>query len=285
MLTPVDIQQKKFHVGLGYDKKDVNTFFEAVAESYEQLYRSNAELKDKVTTLTDTLQSYKSKEAELAKSMMLAEKDSEDTKSNANREAKTILLDAKNKAKNILQESEERLAKLQDEITLLTTQYAAYKSNFCSLMKKQFELLEEKDFDVDSYIDEKALTLLGGGAQAPQNSAFGSFSGDPQMRDESSLGGMSGGGEFGSGGDVNSTSAIYTSNLSAGENFVDPFNPKEENGRYNPFDGRTAAPKKKNGESAFKVSKPGENKYKRTSPNNDTSKNQTKTNETKTTTA
>lgn len=26
MLTPVDIQQKKFHVGLGYDKKDVNTF-------------------------------------------------------------------------------------------------------------------------------------------------------------------------------------------------------------------------------------------------------------------
>ena len=30
MLTPVDIQQKKFHVGLGYDKKDVNTFFDSV---------------------------------------------------------------------------------------------------------------------------------------------------------------------------------------------------------------------------------------------------------------
>ena len=45
MLTPVDIQQKKFHVGLGYDKKDVNTFFDSVSESYESLYRSNAELK------------------------------------------------------------------------------------------------------------------------------------------------------------------------------------------------------------------------------------------------
>ena len=46
MLTPVDIQQKKFHVGLGYDKKDVNTFFDSVSESYESLYRSNAELKE-----------------------------------------------------------------------------------------------------------------------------------------------------------------------------------------------------------------------------------------------
>lgn len=289
MLTPVDIQQKKFHVGLGYDKKDVNTFFESVAESYEQLYRSNAELKDKVTTLTDTLQSYKSKEAELVKSMMLAAKDSEDTKSNANREAKTILLDAKNKAKNMLIDAEERLAKIQEEVTLLTTQYAAYKSNFCSIMKKQFELLKEEDFDVDSYIDDKALSLLGGNPVAQNASggdSFGAFSGDPQMRDESSLSGMNGGmsgGEFGSGGDVTSTSAVYTSSLSAGENFVDPFNPKEENGRYNPFDGRTAAPKKKTGESSFKVSKPGESKYKRTT--GDTAKDKAGTAAAKATTA
>jgi len=90
MLTPVDIQQKKFSIGIGYDKKDVNTFFESVAESYEQLYRSNAELKEKVETLTDGLQHYKSKEAALEKSLMLAEKDSEDTKSRANKEAKNI---------------------------------------------------------------------------------------------------------------------------------------------------------------------------------------------------
>lgn len=266
MLTPVDIQQKKFHVGLGYDKKDVNTFFESVAENYEQLYRSNADLKAKVTTLTDALQHYKSKEAELEKSMMLAEKDSEDTKSNATREAKNIILDAKNKAKLILGDSEERLEKIKEELSILETQYAAYKSNFSSLMKKQFELLKEEDFDVDAYIDDKALSLLGGNpvAQNSVDSGFGSFNGDPQMRDESTLGGMSNKGEFGSGGDVTSTSAVYTSSLGANENFVDPFNPKEENGRYNPFDGRTVTTTKKEGESSFKVSKPGDHKYKRT---------------------
>ncbi len=241
MLTPVDIQQKRFHVGLGYDKKDVNTFFEEVCKSYEELYRSNADLKDRVITLTDGLQNYKSKEAALEKSLMLAEKDAEDTKSSANKEAKSIKSEAKAQAKSILQDAEERLETIKAEIALLETQYAAYKTNFCNLMKRQFEFMKEEDFDADAYIDEKALGVLvaaGGGVAASSSNGNSSFAytGDPQMRDESTLGGMSGGG-MGSREELNSTSAVYTSNLGANDNFVDPFNPTNKgNGRYNPYD-------------------------------------------------
>lgn len=248
MLTPVDIQQKKFHIGIGYDKKDVNAFFESVVESYEQLYRSNAELKEKVITLTDGLQNYKSKEASLQKSLMLAEKDSEDTKSKATKEAKNIELEAKAKAKAIIGDAQERLDAIKAEMATLETQYAAYKSNFLSLMKQQYDFLKSADFDADAAIDPKALTLLGGSvsAQAPSNQAsFGSFNGDPQMRDESTLGGMSGnnaGGLSTDPDDKNSTSAVYTAHLGANDNFVDPFNPnKSEPGRYNPYDGRQPA--------------------------------------------
>ena len=261
MLTPVDIQQKKFRTGLGYEKKDVNAFFDIVADSYEKLYRSNAELKEKVLTLTDGLQNYKSKEAELEKSIMIAEKDSEDTKSKAQQEAKNIKLDAKNKAKNILADAQKELEEITQKISELETQYAAYKSNFVYFMKKQFELLGEEDFDPESYIDERSLKTLGVSAGSSSGSSdFGSFTGDPQMRDESTLGGFSGG----SGGmsmnpeDKVSTSAVYTSNLSAGENFVDPFNPdaNKDNGRYNPYDGRTVKEKKK-GEPSFTVNTDG----------------------------
>ncbi|MBR1815513.1 MAG: DivIVA domain-containing protein [Lachnospiraceae bacterium] len=261
MLTPVDIQQKKFRTGLGYEKKDVNTFFDMVSESYEQLYRSNAELKEKVATLTDGLQSYKSKEAELEKTIMIAEKDSEDTKTKAAKEAKNIELDAKNKAKNIVADAEKQLEQIKQEIEVLETQYAAYKSNFVYFMKKQFDLLEEEDFDPKSYIDVKSLQLLGasgGGTASGSSSDFGSFSGDPQMRDESTLGGYNsgGGGSFNSDDMKNSTSAVYTSNLSAGENFVDPFNPdaKRPEGRYNPYDGMTDKSEKG---SSFTVNKDG----------------------------
>lgn len=242
MLTPVDIQQKRFHVGLGYDKKDVNTFFEEVAKSYEELYRSNADLKDRVITLTEGLQNYKSKEAALEKSLMLAEKDSEDTKSRANKEAKNIKSEAKAQAQSILQDAEERLANIKEEIALLETQYAAYKTNFCNLMKRQFQFMQEEDFDLEAHIDEKALGVLvaaGGGSVASAGGAsFGAYTGDPQMRDESTLGGMSNGGGMGSSRDeLNSTSSVYTSHLGANDNFVDPFNPTSKGeGRYNPYD-------------------------------------------------
>jgi len=253
MLTPVDIQQKRFHVGLGYDKKDVNAFFEEVSRSYEELYRSNADLKDRVITLTEGLQNYKSKEAALEKSLMLAEKDSEDTKSRANKEAKTIKSEAKAKAQAILLEAENRLEQIKSEIALLETQYAAYKTNFCNLMKRQFDFLKVEDFDVDAYIDEKALGVLvsAGGGYAPANNSSASFSytGDPQMRDESTLGGMSGGTSSMSREELNSTSAVYTSNLGANENFVDPFNPTNKGtGRYNPYDSLNPKKDQTNGE-------------------------------------
>lgn len=273
MLTPIDIQQKKFRRGIGYDKKDVNGFFKSVSDNYEQLYRSNAELMEKVALLADELQLYKSKKSALEKSIMIAEKDLEDSKTKASKEAKTIEKDAKNKAKTILSDAEIRLEEIQQEVAMLRTQYAAYKSNFSTLMKRQFLMLQEDDFDVDAYIDEKALPLLGV-AQIPANSgasdaSFGSFEGDPQMRDESPLAGRATSGEFGSVDDKLSTSAVYTSGLGANENFVDPFNPQEQNGRYNPFDGRTADPKSID-TSSLKVNngRPNTNYRRPTSNNN-----------------
>lgn len=258
MLTPVDIQQKKFHVGLGYDKKDVNTFFDSVSESYESLYRSNAELKEKVSILNDTLQNYRSKESHLEKSLKRAEKDTEETITNAAKEAKGIIRDAKIQANNIVSDAEKRLEKLEDEIAVMEARYTAYKSNFAMLLKKQFEFLGEQDFDPDSIIDDRAFTLLGGSDKpsggASVSEGFGAYTGDPQMRDESTLGGFNGG--YGSG-DTTSTSAVYTQSLSAGENFVDPFKPQEQKD-YNPFDAKDKSAEDK--KSSLKVANSAEDR-------------------------
>lgn len=62
-------------------------------------------------------------------------------------------------------------------------------------------------------------------ASASAGDGFGAYTGDPQLRDESTLGGFNGG--FGSG-DTTSTSAVYTQSLSAGENFVDPLSQRSK---------------------------------------------------------
>ena len=208
--------------------------------------------------MNDTLQNYRSKESHLEKSLKRAEKDTEETITNAAKEAKGIIRDAKIQASNIVSDAEKRLEKLEDEIAVMEARYTAYKSNFAMLLKKQFEFLGEQDFDPDSIIDDRAFTLLGG-SEKQNNSAsvsdgFGAYTGDPQMRDESTLGGFNGG--YGSG-DTTSTSAVYTQSLSAGENFVDPFKPQDQDQKdYNPFNAKDKASEDK--KSSLKVANSAE---------------------------
>lgn len=250
MLTPVDIQQKKFKNGLGYDKKDVNTFFQEVSKSYEELYRSNADLKEKVLTLTDGLQHYKVTEESLQKSLLLAEKNTQESKTNAAREAKNIELEAKNRANEIVSQAYEQLEELEEKMKEIESRYAEYKSNFASLVKQQFELLDLKDFDPDAYIDPDYA--VGGFAAAPSShsssgSSFGAtFTDDPQMREGSTLGGASGSSSAESRREANrsSTTSVYGSTL--GGSGIDPFG-----------EGKSASPRqnvKKKQESSTRAS-------------------------------
>ena len=68
MLTPVEIQNRVFKSGgLGYYKKDVDSFMKEIVDSYELLYREKMELSDKVNVLNDALQNYKTIEKTMQK--------------------------------------------------------------------------------------------------------------------------------------------------------------------------------------------------------------------------
>ncbi|MBR1674765.1 MAG: DivIVA domain-containing protein [Eubacterium sp.] len=215
MLTPVDIQQKKFKAGLGYNKDDVSRFFEEVSKSYEELYRSNAELKEKVITLNDALQHYKTTEEQLQKNLMLAEKNSQQSKSNAVKEAKTIELEAKNRANEIVNQAYVDLEEMENKMKMLETRYAEYRSAFAALVRKQYDILDLGDIDPDAKID---VNFVQGGSDNnkkksgnKRNSPFEGlgadgfdfkFEDDPQMRSGSGLGGggLGGFGDSGLGG-------------------------------------------------------------------------------------
>ena len=88
MLTPIEIQSRTFKSGLGYDKKEVDMFLHEILESYESMYRDNMELKDKLNTLNEGIQYYKTIEKTLQKALVLAQKTAEDTKASAQQKAK-----------------------------------------------------------------------------------------------------------------------------------------------------------------------------------------------------
>lgn len=160
MITPIEIQSKTFKSGgLGYDKKDVDSFLREVLLSYEQIYRENMEMKDKISVLSEGIQYYKTIEKTLQKALVLAEKTAEDTKAQALVTAKNIENEAMTRAQLIVADAKNELEHIHAQTIGLLQQYEKYKLQFKNLAAAQIELLQSECFDISLAKIETFVTL------------------------------------------------------------------------------------------------------------------------------
>ena len=190
MLTPVDLQNKVFKGGIGFDKKDVEAFMHGLSSDYEQLYRSNVELTDKVATLNESLQHYKSVEDSMQKALTLSEKTAEETINAANDKARLLTTEAEKKAENILADAKQELEDTKNEIFRLQQQQKKFKEQFTHVLESQLKMMDGEMIDIDLGDDFQPT--------ASYDSGFGNFSGGG-LGSEGGLGGGLGGGYVGSG--------------------------------------------------------------------------------------
>lgn len=149
MLTPVEIQNRVLKSGgLGYDKKDVDSFLKEIVDSYEILYREKMELTDKVSVLNDALQNYKTIEKTMQKALLLAQKTAEETQETALRNAHAIEKEAMTKSEIIVSDARHELERIHQKTVQLCQQYEKYKLQFKNLAAAQIELLETESFQI-----------------------------------------------------------------------------------------------------------------------------------------
>ena len=178
MVTPVEIQNKSFKSGgLGYDKRDVDNFMRDILNSYEELYRQNMELKDRVAVLNEGIQYYKTIEKTLQKALVLAEKTAEETRNNAAKEAKRIEKEATTKANIMLADAKNELEVLHQQTISLIQQYEKYKLQFKNLANAQIEMLSSEAFSIniqnlDAFVSNPlSFDTSIGTSQKPEQSA------------------------------------------------------------------------------------------------------------------
>ncbi|HIQ98733.1 MAG TPA: DivIVA domain-containing protein [Candidatus Scybalocola faecavium] len=149
MLTPVDLQGKTFKSGMGYSKADVDSFFSTLTSDYEALYRENMELKDKVGTLNEGINHYRSIEKSLQKALVLAEQTAEETISSAKTNATVIEQEAVLKAQSIVADAKIELDHIHAKTVEMLQQYERYRSQFRALAQAQVELLDSESFNIE----------------------------------------------------------------------------------------------------------------------------------------
>ncbi|HOD02609.1 MAG TPA: DivIVA domain-containing protein, partial [Clostridiales bacterium] len=110
MLTPMQIRDKRFHSAgrNSYKSDDVDSFFDSVSESYEQMFKENTELVKRVSLLAERLDQY-IKDEDIIKSAVIT----------AQRAANKIEQEAKEKVQLLVKESEDILAAAKAEVEII----------------------------------------------------------------------------------------------------------------------------------------------------------------------
>ena len=148
MLTPIDIDNKVFKkakIG-GYDIKDVENFLLIVMGDYEKLYKENAELRDKVNAMQESVSYYKSIEEGLKQTVENAQASADDIKESAKRDAESIRKEAEVESKRNLEDLQKQILKAEAELEDKKKQMQIYKIRVTSMKEAQLKILnEDKD--------------------------------------------------------------------------------------------------------------------------------------------
>lgn len=141
-LTPLDIQQQQFRTSaLGFDKKEVDAFLDAIATDVEGLLRDNNALREEIKRKDAELQDHKGREQTLKDTLMTATRITEDIKVNARKESDIVIAQAEQQAEQIIQNAHTRLVRIMEDIDELRRQKAQFQASLRSVISTHEKLL------------------------------------------------------------------------------------------------------------------------------------------------
>jgi cell division initiation protein len=139
-VTPIDIQQKRFHVAFrGYDRTEVEMFLDLVRDEMEVLVREITELREFRQSYDQRLRELNEKEDTIKNTMLMTQKLMEDQKDNARREAALIIKDAEIRSHQIVGNSQQEKVRLESEIQDLRRR----KHHFMEDLKRVIQMHQE----------------------------------------------------------------------------------------------------------------------------------------------
>ena len=150
MLTPIEIENKEFKKTIrGYKEEEVDEFLDIVKEDFEQIYRENLELKEKLTLYQDQINKYDNIGETLKATLITAQSAAEDTCSAANRKAKVIVEEADLKSRQIIELANSRVIEIRKEYDTMVKEFKIFRNKFKSLLEDEIRSIDEIFYNVD----------------------------------------------------------------------------------------------------------------------------------------
>lgn len=158
-LTPLDIKKQEFkRVVRGYDRDEVNTFLEMIAEEFEALLHERSRLSEEIVRLRTQLQDYQDVERTLKHALKNTQETALQSLENSKREAEMVVRDAEMEAEKIIRDAKVRLAELKNELMVVKAQKSSFARRLRHLLESQLELIGVLEIDDMGFGETEAPT-------------------------------------------------------------------------------------------------------------------------------
>jgi cell division initiation protein len=142
-LTPVEIRHVKLGRRLGgYDRPATDALLLRIAESFEDVWRERADLRDEIERLEGELARFRELEVLLRNTLVSAERSADELRAQAHREADVILDEARVKAREIGGGAESERERVRADIRRLKTVEAQMRSEYRAFLVTALDRLE-----------------------------------------------------------------------------------------------------------------------------------------------
>lgn len=149
MLTPLDIENKRFSRQMmnGYSVEEIDEFLDDVTADYGRLYKEKSELSSRVEELEKNIVHYKTIEATLQNTLVMAQKTADEVIEVAKQQAEQIIKEARGSAQKSADELDQEIVLKRREMEDVKKQFDIYKAKMESLLISQLELLKDMNKD------------------------------------------------------------------------------------------------------------------------------------------
>jgi cell division initiation protein len=151
-----DLEGKKFRKRLlGLDPGDVDSFLQDMNEVLRGLVEENENLKRVVQTQESELKEHREREKTIRAVLISAQKNAEQTRANAEREAKLVVSEAEVKAEGLLNEAGNRLIRMEQEISEMRRNRIQFGARMRALLDAFRQMLDDDGKEAPRKFEEK----------------------------------------------------------------------------------------------------------------------------------
>lgn len=145
----MEITNKEFKKSMrGYNADEVDEFLDKIAEDYENIYRENSTLKEKLSSIEDKIDHYNKMESTIQNTLLLAQNAAEQARENAKKESELVIRNANDTAQRIIDKAHSDVIQINDEFDRIKQEFCKFRTKFRSFMESQLEMFDdmEKEF-------------------------------------------------------------------------------------------------------------------------------------------